>query len=138
MDIAAALDRLARHKHAVLITLRRDGRAQSSDIVYAVDGPTIKISVTADRAKTRNLQRDDRVVFHFTDPGSWSYVSVDATAEVSPVAQSPDDATTDALVELYRAIQGDHDDWDEYRAAMIDEGRCVVTLTPQSVTGQLH
>jgi PPOX class probable F420-dependent enzyme len=138
MDIAAALDRLANHKNAVLITLRRDGRAQSSDIVYAVDGTTIKISVTDDRAKTRNLRRDDRAVFHFTDPENWSYLSIDATAEVSPVAAAPDDATVDALVSLYRSIVGEHENWDEYRASMVADGRCVVTLTPQSVTGQLH
>ena len=138
MDVSAALDRLAGHRNAVLITLRRDGRAQSSDIVYVVDGDTIKISVTDDRAKTRNLRRDDRAVFHFTDPASWSYVSVDATAEVSPVTTSPHDATADALVDIYRAIAGEHDDWDAYRAAMVDEGRCVVTLTPRSVTGQLN
>lgn len=138
MDIATALERLADHKNAILITLRRDGRAQSSDIVYAIDGPTIKISVTDDRAKTRNLRRDDRAVFHFSDPASWSYVSIDSTADVSPVAAAPDDATADALVALYRAIGGEHDNWDEYRAAMVDEGRCVVTLTPRSATGQLH
>jgi PPOX class probable F420-dependent enzyme len=138
MDIAAALDRLANHKNAVLITLRRDGRAQSSDIVYAVDGTTIKISVTDDRAKTRNLRRDDRAVFHFTDPENWSYLSIDATAEVSPVAAAPDDGTVDALVSLYRSIVGEHENWDEYRASMVADGRCVVTLTPQSVTGQLH
>lgn len=138
MDLDVALDRLSHHKNAVLITLRRDGRAQSSDIVYAVDGNTIKISVTDDRAKTRNLRRDERAVLHFSDPGSWSYLSIDATAEVSPVAQSPDDATSDALVALYRVIAGEHDDWDDYRASMVADGRCVITLTPQSVTGQLH
>lgn len=138
MDITAALERLADHKNAVLITLRRDGRAQSSDIVYAVDGDKIKISVTRDRAKTRNLLRDNRAVLHFTDPASWSYASVDAVAEVSPAALAPDDAVADALVALYRSVAGEHDDWAEYRAAMVDEGRCVITLTPQSVTGQLR
>ena len=138
MDVSTALDRLTGHKNAVLITLRRDGRAQSSDIVYMIDENTIKISVTDDRAKTRNLRRDNRAVFHFTDPASWSYVSIDAIAEVSPVAETPDEATVDALVDIYRAIAGEHDDWDAYRAAMVDEGRCLVTLTPQSVTGQLN
>ncbi|MEZ5247255.1 MAG: PPOX class F420-dependent oxidoreductase [Acidimicrobiales bacterium] len=138
MDISAALDRLAGHKNAVLITLRRDGRAQSSDIVYVVDGEAIKISATDDRAKTRNLRRDNRAVLHFTDPASWSYLSIDAIAEVSPVAAASDDATVDALVGLYRAIAGEHDDWDAYRAAMVDDGRCIVTLHPQSVTGQLN
>ncbi len=138
MEIAEALARAANHTNATLITLRRDGRAQSSDIVYAVVGDQIKISVTHDRAKTRNLIRDNRAVFHFSDPSSWSYLSIDAIADVSPITVAADDATADALVEVYRAVAGEHDNWDEFRAAMIAEGRCVVTLTPQSVTGQLH
>ncbi len=138
MEIATALERLAAHKTATLITLRRDGRAQSSDIVYAVDGDTISISVTHDRAKTRNLIRDPRVVFHFSDPASWSYLSIDATATVSPVATSPDHPTVDELIALYRIVAGEHDDWDEFRAAMVDEGRCVITLALNSATGQLH
>lgn len=139
MDLPTALERLRRHRHAVLITLRRDGRAQSSDIVYVVgDDDTIRISVTDDRAKTRNLRRDERAVFHFTDPAGWSYLSVEATAAVSPVAVAPDDATVDALVEVYRGVAGEHDDWDAFRAAMVDEGRCVVTLSPRRVTGQLN
>lgn len=138
MDLPAALDRLSRHKNAVLITLRADGRAQSSDIVYAVDGDRIRISVTDDRAKTRNLRRDNRAVLHFTDPATWSYLSVDALADVSAVAAAPDDDTVDALVDLYRAVAGEHDDWDSYRDAMVADGRCIVTLTPRSVTGQLH
>ena len=77
-------------------------------------------------------------MFHFSDPSSWSYLSIDAIADVSPVTVAADDATADALVEVYRAVAGEHDNWDEFRAAMIAEGRCVVTLTPQSVTGQLH
>jgi len=138
MEIAEALERAAQHKNATLITLRRDGRAQSSDIVFAVDNGVIKISVTHDRAKTRNLLRDARAVFHLSDPASWSYLSIDARADVSAVAAAPDDATVDELVEVYRLVVGEHDDWDDFRTAMVSDGRCVITLTPQSVTGQLH
>jgi PPOX class probable F420-dependent enzyme len=122
----------------VLITLRRDGRPQSSDIVFAVIDGGISISVTHDRAKTRNVIRDGRVVLHVTDPSSWSYVSIDATAVVSAVTTSPDDATANELITIYKAVAGEHDNWDEYRQAMISEGRCVVRVNPNSVTGQLH
>ncbi|MEQ8839845.1 MAG: PPOX class F420-dependent oxidoreductase [Acidimicrobiales bacterium] len=138
MEISTALARLADHKNATLITLRRDGRAQSSDIVYAVDADVIRISVTHDRAKTRNLLRDPRAVLHFSDPSTWSYLSIDATAAVSPVADDVDGPVADQLVALYRIVAGEHDDWAEFRAAMVEEGRCVITLTPRSVTGQLH
>lgn len=138
MDIEQALTWADDRRTGVLITLRRDGRAQSSDIAFAVLDGQIKISVTHDRAKTRNIARDERVLMHVTDPPSWSYVSIDTTAELSPVTQTVDDAAADELVEVYRAVAGEHDDWDEFRQAMVDEGRCVIRLTPQSVTGQIH
>ena len=138
MEITDALEWATNRRTAVLITLRGDGRAQSSDIAYAVIGDQIRISVTHDRAKTRNIRRDGRVVVHITDPPSWSYASIDAPAEVSPVAGAPDDEVVDELVEVYRAVAGDHDDWDEVRRAMVADGRCVIRVTPRSVTGQIH
>ncbi|MDW3216994.1 MAG: PPOX class F420-dependent oxidoreductase [Acidimicrobiales bacterium] len=138
MEIAEALEWAAGRRNGVLITLRRDGRAQSSDIAYAVMGDTIKISVTHDRAKTRNIARDGRVLLHVTNPAAYSYVSIDATAELSDVATAPDDAAVEELIEVYRAVAGDHDDWDEYRRAMVADGRCVIRLTPRSVTGMIN
>lgn len=127
------------YKNAVLITIRRDGRPQSSDISYTRDGDSFLISLTTDRAKTVNMRRDPRVVFHLTDPSSWSYVSFDSTVELSATAASPDDETVDALVDYYRAVTGgEHDDWDEYRAAMVNDGRLVARVTPTGAVGQIH
>lgn len=139
MDMAAALAWASNRKHGVLITLRRDGRAQSSDVVFAVIDDTICVSLTDSRAKTRNMRRDPRVVFHITDPGSWSYASIDAEAELSAVASGPDDPVVDELIAVYRTVTGgEHDNWGEFRAAMVDEGRLVARLRPKSVTGQIH
>ena len=138
MDIEQALTWAAGRRHAVLITLRRDGRAQSSDIVYAVIDGQVKISVTHDRAKTRNIERDARVVLHLTDPPSWSYISIDATAELSAITRATDDAAADELVEVYRAVAGEHEDWPEFRRSMVADGRCVIRLTPHAATGQIH
>jgi PPOX class probable F420-dependent enzyme len=138
MDLDSALEWASQRRNGTLITLRKDGRAQSSDISYAlVDGaPTI--SVTADRAKTANMRRDPRVVLHVSDPGNWSYVSIDATAELSAVAGEPGDETCDRLVAYFEAVTGEpHPDWDEYRRAMVDDGRLVVTLHPRSAVGQV-
>lgn len=129
----------ADHKNGVLITLRADGRAQSSDIVYAIDGDDFLISVTESRAKTRNMARDNRVVLHLTHPASWSYASFDATAELSGTTVTAGDATSDLLVTYYEAVAGEpHPNWDEYRQAMVDEGRLVARLTPTSVVGQIN
>jgi len=139
MDIADATTWAASRKHAVLITIRHDGRPQSSDIVYGLDGETFCVSVTDDRAKTTNMRRDPRVVLHLSEPSSWSYVSLDGTVELSDVTTEPGDATSDALCALYEQVAGKaHDDWDEYRRAMVDEKRLVVRFTPASAVGQLH
>lgn len=139
MDVDTALDWARGRRNAVLITLRRDGRAQSSDIAYGVGDRMIRISVTADRAKTRNMARDPRVILHITDPPSWSYLSLDGTAELTAPAAAADDPTVDELVELYELVSGGpHSDWAEFRDAMVAERRQVVRFTPTSVTGQIH
>jgi PPOX class probable F420-dependent enzyme len=120
---------LARRTKGVLVTLKRDGRPQLSNILYALgDDDVIRISVTDGRAKTANLRRDPRASLHVSSDDFWSYVVVEGDAELSPVAADPHDATVDELVELYRSLQGEHDDWDDYRAAMVADRRLVVRL----------
>jgi PPOX class probable F420-dependent enzyme len=139
IDINRALEWASGRRNGVLITLRKDGRAQSSDIVYAVIDGALCVSLTATRAKTANIRRDPRVVLHITDPASWSYVSFDGEAELGNVTRAPDDAAADDLVALYRAVANeDHPDWTEYRNAMIAEQRQVLRLRPGSVVGQIN
>ena len=139
MDLVDATAWAATRKHAVLITIRQDGRAQSSDVVYALDDATFVVSVTDDRAKTANMRRDSRIVLHVSEPQSWSYVSFDGTVELSAVTTEPGDATSDALCAYYEAVAGEpHPDWSEYRAAMIAEKRLVARFTPSSAVGQLN
>lgn len=139
MELTHALDWARARKHAVLITIRADGRPQSSDVLYALDDDTFAISVTDDRAKTRNMRRDPRVVLHLSEPGSWSYISLDGSVELSDVATAPDDATCDALCAYYEAVNGaPHPDWAEYRAAMVADRRLVARFTPTSAVGQAH
>jgi PPOX class probable F420-dependent enzyme len=137
MDLTTALDWAAQRKHGVLITIRADGRPQSSDIVYVVEDATFLISITDDRAKTRNLRRDPRAVLHLTDPAIWSYLAFDGTVELSPVTVEAGDPTSDRLVAYYEQGTGQaHPDWDEYRQAMIDDRRLLARFTPTSVVGQ--
>jgi hypothetical protein len=53
------------------------------------------------------------------------------------VAARPDDATVDELVALYREIGGEHPDWDEYRQAMVTDGRLVRRLVVDRFYGQV-
>ena len=133
------LDFVARHRWGVLATIKRDGRPQLSNIGYGwdADGPRVRIPVTADRAKTRNLAADPRASLHVTSPDFWSWVVVEGTAELTPPAADPDDATVEELVGYYRAVSGEHPDWTEYRTAMVAERRLVVRLRPVHAYGQL-
>ena len=139
MELSDAVSWAAERRLGVLITIRADGRPQSSDIVYYVDDGTFSISVTADRAKTANLRRDARAVLHVSDEKAWSYVSLDGTVELMPATTSVDDSTSDALVDYYERVAGSpHPDWDEYRRAMIDERRLMAHFTPTTAAGFLH
>ena len=139
MDLQQAIDWAADRRNGVLITLRGDGRPQSSDIAYTVVDGVFLISVTDGRAKTANMRRDPRVVLHLTDPPSWSYVSFDGTVELTPVTTAPDDATADLLVTYFEGVRGEpHPDWDEYRRAMVVDIRLVARFTPTSAVGQVN
>src|SRR4051794_9884361 len=61
---AGSQEWLTQHHQAVLITLRADGSAQSSNVLTAFDAGVFRVSVTAGRAKTRNLARDPRAIVH--------------------------------------------------------------------------
>ena len=128
---------LADHHQGVLTTLKRDGRAQLSNVSYTFDPATrlIRISVTDGRAKTANLRRDPRASFYVTSKNFRSYAVAEGDASLTPVAAAPDDATVDELVDVYRAIAGEHPDWAEYRAAMVADKRIVVTIPVDRVYG---
>jgi PPOX class probable F420-dependent enzyme len=129
----------AQRTHGVLTTLRRDGRPQLSNILYLPGpGPVARISVTDHRAKTANLRRDPRASLHVTSDDFWSYVVLDGAVALSPVAASTDDPVVEELVEMYRLAQGEHPDWDEFRQAMVAQGRIVATLTATHAYGQIQ
>lgn len=139
MDLETALDWAGARHDGVLITLRADGRPQSSDISYAYADGVFRISVTADRAKTRNLARDPRCVLHVTDRSQWAYVSFDGTAELTAVTTEPGDEVGRELLAVYDAISPTpHPDPDEYFAAMVADRRLVVRLRPASAAGIVH
>ena len=136
MELSAALEFVRPHHRGVLVTLRRDGRSQLSNIAYAVDDTgTIAISVTDTRAKTHNARRDPRVSLYVTTEDFWSYVVIDGSAELTPVASSPSDSTVEQLVAYYRAVVGEHKDWDDFRQAMVREQRLLLRVRPGSAYG---
>ncbi|GHF56351.1 PPOX class probable F420-dependent enzyme [Amycolatopsis bartoniae] len=134
---SALLKLLADRPFGVLATIRRDGRPQLSNVTHFFDTETnrILISVTDGRAKTHNLRRDPRATYHVSSVDGWSYAVVEGTAELAPVARDPHDETVEELITLYRKIAGEHPDWDEYRAAMVADGRLVLRIPVERIIG---
>ena len=130
MQVDEALDYLRENSHAVLATLRPDGAPQLSPVATGVDAQGRVVVSTRETAyKTRNLRRDPRAwlcVFPDRFYGPW--VQVEGPVEIVslPDAMEP-------LVDYYRSVAGEHEDWDGYRAAMEREQRVLVRITPERV-----
>ncbi|GAA2415163.1 TIGR03618 family F420-dependent PPOX class oxidoreductase [Streptomyces glaucosporus] len=115
-----------RHR-AILLTRRADGSPQGSPVACGVDGEgRIVVSTYPERAKTRNARRDPSVsVIVLSDDWDGPWVQVDGTAEVLDVPEA-----VEPLVEYFRVIAGEHPDWDEYREAMVRQGKSLLRITP--------
>jgi PPOX class probable F420-dependent enzyme len=138
VDVPAALAFARDHRLGVLVTRRQDGSPQLSNILYVVGhDDAVRISITESRAKTKNLRRDPRASLYVTQEDFWAYVVMDGSVSLSEPARDPNDATTEALVELYRTASGEHPDWVDFRRAMVAEERVVATFTPEHAYGML-
>ena len=136
MELRPALDFARTSRQSVLTTIRGNGRPQLSNVLHHVgDDGVIRISITADRAKYRNLVREPWAALHVTREDFFAYVVLEGDVDLTSVAGAPDDATVDELVDVYRALVGEHEDWAAYRAAMVAERRVVVRLTPNRAYG---
>ena len=137
MELTDALSFLAERRQGILITQRANGRPQSSNVAYAVVDGVVLISITADRAKYHNLVRTPLASLHVNRDDFWAYAVVDGDVELSPVVTAVADPAADELVTVYRAIAGEHPDWDDYRQALVRDRRLVVRLRPTHAYGML-
>ncbi|MDH6517998.1 PPOX class probable F420-dependent enzyme [Streptomyces sp. SAI-208] len=128
VSLEELLDFVRPRHRAILLTRRADGSPQASPLTCGVDDSgRIVVSTYPERAKTRNAKRDPRVsVVVLSDDWNGPWVQVDGTAEV---IDSPD--SVEPLVEYFRNISGEHPDWDEYRAAMVKQGKSIIRVTPE-------
>jgi PPOX class probable F420-dependent enzyme len=126
VDREALLAFVRPRHHAILVTRRRDGSPQLSPVTCGVDDDgRIVIATYPQRAKARNLRRDPTTtVLVLSDDFDGAWVQVDGTGEV---IELPD--AVEPLVDYFRSIAGEHPDWDEYRAAMVEQGKCLVRVT---------
>jgi PPOX class probable F420-dependent enzyme len=139
MDLADAVAAARATHQSVLTTIRRDGKPQLSNVLHYVrDDDVIIVSTTSDRAKYHNLRREPWAALKVDGESFWSYAVIEADVTFSEVATEPDDAAVDELVAYYRAISGEHSDWDDYRRAMVAEHRVAALLTPTRAYGLLR
>ncbi len=130
MDVGRAREFLQTNHRVVLATRRADGSPQLSPVVAALlDDGRVGISSRETAMKTKNLVRDARASLCALNDGFFgSWLQIDGTVEVVPL---PD--AMDGLVAVYRAVAGEHPDWDEFRAAMTKERRVLLGLTIERV-----
>lgn len=125
MDLEAARRFLEENHRAVLATRRGDGGLQLSPVMVTLDeeGRAV-VSATETRIKTRNLRRDPRAAICVMNDrffGPWMQIEGTATILSLPEAMEP-------LVDYYRSVAGEHEDWDEYRSAMRRDQRVLIRI----------
>lgn len=127
VDVNELLDFIGPRHRMILLTRRRNGSPQLSPVTGGVDAAgRIVISSYPDRAKAANLRRSpDCAVLVLSDEFGDAWVQVDGTAELLELPNA-----LDPLVDYYRSISGEHPDWDDYRQAMRDQGKCLIRITP--------
>ena len=136
MDLERAVDFARAINRSVLITIRRSGRPQLSNVLHQVSGDgIIRISITADRAKYKNLVREPWAALHVTSDDFYAYAVLEGGVELTPPAAAPDDATVEELVTYYRDAVGEHENWDAYRAAMVADRRVIARFRPDRAYG---
>lgn len=125
MDLAKARDFLRGNHKSILATTRTDGRPQMSPVNHGVDDEgRVLISTREPAFKARNIRRDPRVsLCAINDSFYGEWVQLDGRASILSLPEA-----MEALVDLYRSIAGEHPDWDDYRAAMVRDQRCVIVI----------
>ncbi|MFR9805658.1 PPOX class F420-dependent oxidoreductase [Pseudonocardia sp. RS010] len=129
---------LAESRLGVLATIKKDGRPQLSPVTpyYDRGAGVLHVSMTEGRAKTANLRRDPRAALAVTSADGWAWATAEGPVTLTGPGTSPDSPEVEALVEYYRTAAGEHPDWAEYRRAMVDERRVLMTMTVEKVYGE--
>ena len=130
MDLDEAREFVRGNAHTVLATLKRDGTPQLTPVNAVVDDEGWLVICSRETAfKVKNVRREPRVwLCVLPDAFYGAFVQVEGTADVLslPDAMEP-------LVDYYRRAAGEHPDWDDYRAAMVRDQRCLIRITPAEV-----
>lgn len=125
-DRAGLVEFLRPRHRAVLITRRASGGLQTSPVSCGIDSEgRLVVATYPQRAKVANIRRDPAVsVCVISDDWNGPYVHLDGTAEILDLPES-----VEPLVEYFRSVAGEHSDWDEYREAMVRQGKSLIRVS---------
>lgn len=125
MDLDEAREVVREQHRAVLATIRADGTPQMSPVLVAVDDEgRVLVSTREAALKVRNLRRDPRAWLCVLPDGFFGrWVQIEGRTEIVPLP-----GAMDGLVDYYRRVSGEHDNWDDYRAAMQREQRVLLRI----------
>jgi PPOX class probable F420-dependent enzyme len=128
---------LAASRLGILATIKADGRPQLSPVMpfYDQADGVVYVSMRAGLAKTVNLRRDPRATLEVTRQDGRAWATAEGTASLTGPGTDPFGPEVQALVDYYRLAAGEHPDWDEYRAAMVDDRRVLMAMTVEHVYG---
>jgi PPOX class probable F420-dependent enzyme len=125
VDYDGLADFVAERHRWVLVTTRADGRPQLSLVTGAMTPDRhLVVATYPERAKTRNARRRSAAsVLVMGEAFNDEWLQIDGAAHVVDMPEA-----ADVLVEYYRAISGEHPDWDEYRAAMAEQDKSAIVI----------
>lgn len=125
MDLDEAREVVREQHRAVLATLRTDSTPQMSPVLVAVDDEgRVLVSTRETALKVRNLRRDPRSWLCVLPDGFFGrWVQVEGHTEIVPLPEA-----MDGLVDYYRRISGEHENWAAYREAMQRERRVLLRV----------
>jgi PPOX class probable F420-dependent enzyme len=127
VDRESLLEFVRPRHHMIIITWRSDGGVQSSPVSGGVDSSgRLVVASYPERAKVHNARRTGKATaLVLSDDFGGPWVQIDCTAEVLDIPEA-----IEPLVEYFRSIAGEHPDWEEYRQAMVVQGKSLLRLTP--------
>jgi PPOX class probable F420-dependent enzyme len=127
VDLESLLEFVRPRHHMIITTWRSDGGVQNSPVSGGVDSEgRLVIATYPERAKVHNVRRAGKAsALVLSDDFGGPWVQIDCTAEVLDIPEA-----IEPLVEYFRSIAGEHPDWEEYRQAMVVQGKSLLRLTP--------
>lgn len=138
MELAEALPFLEANHLAVVSTVDTAGRAQSTVVsAGVVDGQAAFVS-RGETVKVRNARRSGHCSVTFINPENTRYVTVRGAASVHGWNDTDEAALLGLLRRAYAAAGRPPERWDDFDAAMREEQRTVVLVTPERVYGSLR